>query len=108
GLHAVASLWVVHRDDGIALRTLARPFGPPLPCSLIMATLVVAVNTAGKRFASPHWATLVVGIVVGSATYVLTALRLASDQSQDFLSLLGSALGRRSPSSAGSNVTSHG
>jgi PST family polysaccharide transporter len=93
-VHALASLWVVHRDDNLSLGTLARPFLQPLLACVPMVLCVVGVNTLAEHLQMVPWAALLLAVASGVVSYTVGALTLAAEQSRDLLSLVRDALGR--------------
>jgi PST family polysaccharide transporter len=93
-VHALASLWVVHRDDNLSLGTLARPFLQPLLACMPMVLCVVGVNRLAEHFQMVPWAALLLAVASGVVSYMVGALTLAAKQSRDLLSLVRDALGR--------------
>jgi PST family polysaccharide transporter len=95
-LHALASLWVIERLEGVPLR---RSLGSLMPALLSCVPLVGAV--LGVRGACEHAGpirpifALSLEIVAGAGGYLLGAWLVARRASADLLARLGEALGRR-------------
>jgi lipopolysaccharide exporter len=86
-IHALASLWVVHRVDGMSMWTMTAPTIGPLLATLPMVGGVLGVRwlLAGHL---PSVLLLLVEIVVGGLLYVPSALVLARSSSRDLIDLL--------------------
>jgi PST family polysaccharide transporter len=93
GLHAVASLWVVHRVDGMPMWAMTAPMLGPLAASVPMAAAVWGVRAALEG-TMPSAALLLVEVVVGGAVYVPCGLLFARSTSRDLLQLLRKVRGR--------------
>jgi len=95
-LHALASLVVVQIVEGIALAELCARCGAPLAACLPLVIAVLGtrlvLESAGLH---SYPALLVAQIAAGAVTYPVAALVLARPLSLDFVSVLTSALRRR-------------
>jgi PST family polysaccharide transporter len=96
GVHALASLWLVKRRDGIPYLELVRPLVRPL-----LACIPMAVAIVGARYGLRHLGHLPRGtrlgaeLVVGAVSFVVSALAIAPRASRDFLKLTRDAVRRR-------------
>lgn len=96
GLHSLASLWLVQRVDGVPLLSLLRPLVRPLLACLPMVAAVLAVRYGMQHLgALPRGTRLGSEVVVGAASYVVSALAIAPAVSRDFLRLARDAVRRR-------------
>ena len=97
-LHALASLWVVYRLDGIPLtRTIGKVMPPLLACLPMVAVILGARYALSAAGVETRGVGLIVELVAGGIGYVAGALVIARSTSRDFLTLVGNALrGRRS------------
>lgn len=96
GLHALASLSLVRRLDGIPLPTLLGPLlGPLLACGPMIAA-ILAVRYGVRPFGPlPRGIRLSSEIVVGAIAFILSALVFAPKAAQDFLRIVKDVLRRR-------------
>ncbi len=97
--HALASLWVVQRLDGVSLRRSRGSLLPALAACLVMVAAVLAaravVNAAGGL---PAALQLAVEVVSGALAYTLGALVLARQVSRELIAKLRVALTPRAAS----------
>ncbi len=94
GLHALASLWVVHHVDGMSMGTMVRPMMAPILAAIPMVGAVVGV----RHLAGPHLPNLVllaIEVIVGGLVYVPSALVVARASSRDLIDLLKKVRSRR-------------
>lgn len=96
GLHALASLALVRRLDGISYATLLRPLVGPLLACVPLVAAVLAVRYGLRPFHGlPRGARLTSEIVAGGLAFVLSALVVAPRASRDFLGLVKDVIRRR-------------
>ncbi len=102
GLHSLASVWTVSRLDGIAMPKFLGRLLPPLLACVPMALAVVGVRHALAQMGL-HSATvsLVLELMVGALTYVVSALVVARELSKDFINLVMNAIRRRGGDAGG-------
>lgn len=94
GVHALASLWVVHKVDGMSMWTMTSPTLGPIAASVPMAAAVWGVRSV----LAPHLPSVVlllVEVAVGGVVYVPFALLLARETSKDLLVLLRKVRSRK-------------
>jgi lipopolysaccharide exporter len=94
GLHALASLWVVHRVDGMSMWTMVSPMLGPVAASFPMAAAVWGARTLLSS-SLPSPVLLLVEVAVGGLVYVPCAFVLARKTSRDLLDLLRKVRGRK-------------
>ena len=99
GIHAVASMVVVKRGDGISVKALLMALIPPLAAAFPMALAVLSVRELCQANGCASWLMLAAEVVTGVVTYSASAWLLASHQSRDFVGLLGGAWRRLAPAS---------
>jgi PST family polysaccharide transporter len=88
GLHALASVLVVHVTDGITLGAFARRCAPPLcACLPMVVAVVLAADLLGRAPQHRAGVDLVVEIAAGAVAYLVAAPRVARSTSQDMLGL---------------------
>ncbi|WP_437897972.1 oligosaccharide flippase family protein [Sorangium sp. So ce124] len=96
GVHALASLWVVKRADGVPYMRLLRPLVRPLLACLPMVAAVLAVRYGMESLHGlPRGCRLGAEVVVGGLAFVASALVIARQASRDFLQLAREAVRRR-------------
>jgi PST family polysaccharide transporter len=96
GVHALASLWVVKRADGVPYTRLLRPLIRPLIACLPMVAAVLAVRYGMARLGElPRGVRLGSEVVVGALAFIVSALAIAPHASRDFLTLAREAMRRR-------------
>lgn len=96
GLHALASLWLVKRADGISLTELLGPLVRPLLACVPMVLAILAVRYGLHHLGHlPHGVRLGSEVIVGAAAFVVSALAIAPHASRDFLKLAREAVRRR-------------
>ncbi|WP_437976599.1 oligosaccharide flippase family protein [Sorangium sp. So ce295] len=96
GVHALASLWVVKRADGVPYLRLLRPLVRPLVACLPMVAAVLAVRYGMRSLHDlPRGCRLGAEVVVGGLAFVAAALVIARQASRDFLQLAREAVRRR-------------
>jgi PST family polysaccharide transporter len=84
GAHALASLWVVHRLEGISVRPLLGSLIPALGACLVMVGAVLLVRSAvGGVGAIAPALELSLEVLAGALAYSLAALGLARETSRD-------------------------
>ena len=95
GMHALASMIVVKKLDGIPVHALALPLIPPL---LTCVPMVAAVLGARHVLTGMGWAgqarALIAEIAVGGLTFVPLAFLIAPSSSREFLRVVKKAFGR--------------
>jgi PST family polysaccharide transporter len=92
GGHALASLWVVRRIDGIALRRSLGSLVPPLLACLVMSATILLVRKALSSAELRPAFGLAIEVLTGAAAYVAAALLLARRVSQELLDKVRLAL----------------
>ncbi|WP_233562522.1 oligosaccharide flippase family protein [Sorangium cellulosum] len=96
GVHALASLWVVQRADGVPYMRLLRPLIRPLIACLPMVAAVLAVRYGVRELGPlPRGFRLGAEVVAGGSVFVASALLIARQASRDFLQLAREAVRRR-------------
>ncbi|WP_437308341.1 oligosaccharide flippase family protein [Sorangium sp. So ce388] len=96
GVHALASLWVVKRADGVPYGRLLRPLIRPLLACLPMVVAVLAVRYGLRQLGPlPRGFRLGTEVVAGGLVFVASALVIAHQASRDFLQLAREAVRRR-------------
>ncbi|XXY46282.1 oligosaccharide flippase family protein [Sorangium sp. So ce269] len=96
GVHALASLWVVKRADGVPYARLLRPLVRPLLACLPMVAAVLAVRYGLQQLGPlPRGFRLGAEVVAGGLVFVASALVIARQASRDFLQLAREAMRRR-------------
>ncbi|MDC0682336.1 oligosaccharide flippase family protein [Sorangium atrum] len=96
GVHALASLWVVKRADGVPYMRLLRPLVRPLLACLPLVVAVLAVRYGMRSLHGlPRGCRLGAEVVVGGLAFVASALVIARQASRDFLQLAREAVRRR-------------
>ena len=94
--HAVGSIWLVHRLDGIPFFGLLWRAVPPLVACVPMVAAVLGARWAMQRAGlDQRFLALAVELTVGAVAYVASALVIARSTTRDFLELVGNALRRR-------------
>jgi PST family polysaccharide transporter len=100
-VHSVASMVVVRITDGIGVADLASRCGGPLAACVPMVVAVVGIRQAlGGAGQNSCLALLAAQITAGSVVYAASALVLARSTSRDLISVVTSALRRRTARSA--------
>lgn len=96
GLHALASMFVVARSDGIAMSAFLGKCIPPLLACVPMVLAVLGVRY-GLRAAgiSLRGVNLTLEITAGAVGYMLGGLTLARGISRDFIDLIRGAIAKR-------------
>jgi lipopolysaccharide exporter len=94
GGHALASLWVVQKNDGISLGRTLGALLPALAACVLMATAVLLVRSGLLSGAAPLHPALRLAIeaLTGAVVYVLCALLLARRASQELVDKVRIAL----------------
>ncbi|AUX39799.1 hypothetical protein SOCE26_011940 [Sorangium cellulosum] len=96
GLHGLASLWMVHRVDGIPFLRMLRPLVRPLLACLPLVAAVLAVRYGMQSLGPlPRGVRLGTEVVAGGLAFVVSALLIARQASRDFLKLAREAVRRR-------------
>lgn len=98
GGHALASLCVVRRLDGIPLARSLGSLLPALLSCLVMALAVLGVRALLGSTELPALLQLCIEVSSGAVAYVLAVLLLARRVSQELIAKLRMALGRPQPS----------
>ena len=106
GLHALASIAVVHALDGVTVRAFVTRCAPPLVACIPMAAAVLASRhlLASHGGAAPGVG-LVVEVLAGAWVYVAAAVLLAGTASRDLLALARMTLRSRIEPSTGDTLT---
>lgn len=94
GLHAIASLWAVHRVDGMSLMSMVKPMVAPIAASVPMVGVVLGVRYL-LHGRIPSKALLVCEIVAGGLVYIPSALLIARSASSEVVTLLKKLRNRR-------------
>jgi lipopolysaccharide exporter len=92
GGHAMASLWVIQRLDGVPLRRSLGGLVPALLACLIMSAAVLVVRSALSGAALAPAVQLVIEVLTGVASYLLAALLVAKRVTRELLSKMRVAL----------------
>jgi lipopolysaccharide exporter len=93
-LHAVASLYAVHRVDGMSMMSMVRPSIAPILASVPMVGAVLGVRYLLQgRVPSP--ALLVIEVAAGGIAYVPSAFLIANEASREVLNLLKKVRNRK-------------
>jgi PST family polysaccharide transporter len=96
GLHALASLWLVKRIDGIPYLELLRPLVRPLLACAPMVAAILSVRYGMRHLEHlPRMVRLTSEVIVGAAAFVVSALAIAPQVSREFLRLARDAVRRR-------------
>ncbi len=96
GAHALASMWLVRRLDGISYLALIRPLLSPLVACAPMVAAVLAVRYGLARFEHlPRGVRITSEVTVGAIAFVLSALVFARSASRDFLKVVKDVIRRR-------------
>ncbi len=83
GVHALASLWVVKRADGVPYMRLLRPLVRPLVACVPMVAAVLAVRYGMRSLHGlPRGCRLGAEVVVGGLAFVASALVIARQASR--------------------------
>ncbi len=87
GINAIASLWVVDKDDGMGMFQLLKPYLPPLlACApMVLAVLGIRMALGGSI---NNVLLLLAELLTGAVTYVAAALVVARSTSQDAIRLI--------------------
>ena len=100
--HAVASLWVARRIDGIPLRGVFGALGATLAACAVMAAAVLAARGAFGLARLPAALALAVEIGAGIVGYALGLLLFARSASHELLSRVHDAFAHRRPAEGAS------
>jgi PST family polysaccharide transporter len=93
GLHALASLWVVRRNDQVPLRRSLGSMAPALGACLVMVAGVLGVRSAALALGPVRPAVgLLFEVLGGALTYAIAALVLAREASRDLIAKVRDAL----------------
>lgn len=96
GAHALASLWVVRRVDGVPIRRLLGGLTPVLVACVPMGVAVLVARHVVGRFAMGHpAASLGVELLAGAVTYAIAARIFARDACVELVARVRDALGAR-------------
>ena len=96
-LHALASMWLIEQSDEVPMKQMLAGMARPLVACAPMVGAVMAVRH-GLGLADHHpLIALILELVVGGVTYVVSALLLAREVSADFLGLLRKSFRRAPP-----------
>ena len=95
GINAAASLWVVHRTDGLGMWPLLRPYLPPLLACVPMVCAVLAVRHWLGGDNSHGLMLLGAELLAGAVSYVAAALVVARGPARDALALVGDVVRTR-------------
>jgi PST family polysaccharide transporter len=99
GIHALASMLTLKRDDGVPVRDLLVVLAPPLVAVLPMVICVMGTRQLFAAAELPLWSSLLAELAAGALTYAASGWLLASRQARDFVGLLAGALRRFAPAS---------
>jgi lipopolysaccharide exporter len=95
-LHAVLSLWVVQKVDGIPLRSSLACLAPALLACVPMTGAVLATRAAlAAAGGVPLWLALLLEISAGAAAYAAAAWVFARRASEDLIARLGDVVRTR-------------
>ncbi len=93
GAHALASLWVVRRVDGIPLGRMLANLGPVLAACMPMVIAVLGARwLVDARGGVPLALRLAIEIVSGALAYPLALWLLVRDESRELVARLTDAL----------------
>ena len=96
--HAVASIWSVHKLDGIPFLPFLLRSAPPLfACAPIVVAVLAARWGMHRAGLDQRFLELAVEILVGAIAYVGSALVFARSTARDFVDLILAAVRRRRP-----------
>ncbi len=96
GLHALVSLYAVHRVDGMSLMSMVRPMFAPVAASAPMAAAVLGVRYLLGGHVAPV-ILLVCEVAAGGIIYVPSAFLIANSAAREVLSLLKKVRSRKAP-----------
>jgi lipopolysaccharide exporter len=95
-IHAVASIWLVHRLDGIPFFGLLWRAVPPLAACAPMVAAVLGARWWMQRVGlDQRFVDLAGELTVGAIAYVASAFVIARSTTRDFLELAGNAIRKR-------------
>jgi PST family polysaccharide transporter len=88
-IHALASVWLVRRTDGVPMKNLLLPLVRPLAACGVMVGAIVGVRRLLGAFDVDHPGLgLGVELCVGAVAFIAAALVVAKDASGDMLGLV--------------------
>jgi PST family polysaccharide transporter len=98
-IHALASLWVIERSDGVPLRRLLGSLVPALVACVPLVAAVLAMRSGNRALGGlGPLAELLLEILAGALGYGLGALLFARESSAELFTRLVDALrSRREP-----------
>lgn len=97
GLHALGSVWYIHRLDGIRMSRMAAGFVGPLAACVPMVAAVYGARWGWHQLGVEHrFLRLGMEVVAGGLVYIPSALILARGTALDLLGLLRKSYGRGS------------
>jgi lipopolysaccharide exporter len=96
GLHSLASMFVVSRDDQVSVWTLLGRCAPPLLATLPMAAAIYGIRVAMAHAGGvPPVVGLVVELLTGAVAYIASGLVIAKSIAKDFTDVLRDTIRRR-------------
>ena len=96
GLHSLASMFVVSRDDQVSVWTLLGRCAPPLLATLPMAAAIYGIRVAMAHAGGvPPVVGLIAELVTGAVAYVVSGLVLARSIAKDFTDVVRDTIRRR-------------
>jgi PST family polysaccharide transporter len=96
GVHAVLSLWLLEKVDGIPLRASLLGLLPALAaCLPMVAAVLVSRGALAAAGGAPLWLALLLEIVAGAAAYVAAAWVVARRASEDLIARLAEVVRSR-------------
>lgn len=93
GLHALASLFAVHRVDGMSMMSMVRPMAAPIAASAPMVGAVLGVRYL-LQGRVPSVALLICEVAAGGIIYVPSAFLIAREAAREVISLLNKVRNR--------------
>jgi lipopolysaccharide exporter len=95
GIHAVASLWTLRRQEGVPATLLAASLGRPLLACIPLACAAVGARSVGLMLGWPPGVRLVLETGAGVLGYAAGTYLFARPLARDVMDLLKGALNRR-------------
>jgi PST family polysaccharide transporter len=96
GVHALLSLWVLEKADGIPLRASLLALLPALAaCAPMVSAVLAARGALAASGGAPLWLALLLEIVAGALTYVAAAWIVARRASEDLVARLAEVVRSR-------------
>jgi PST family polysaccharide transporter len=105
GGHAIASMWIIARADGIALRSfLGRCVVPLVACGIMSAAVLGVRQLLARADVDIRGVNLAIEVIAGALAYVAACLVIGGSQSRELVDLVRGAMrrrrGKRAPSPA--------